>query len=116
MSTVNEHRTQAEHNQSYLETIGMDTFPDWAATTIFYTAVHLTQMMFGKLGGRGGSHRRRNDTLRSQYPDVWKHYQPLYAHSRLARYWCMKVAPEHVPYLKRRLGRLKRAVNKRMAD
>jgi len=116
MSTENEHRIQAEHNQSFLDTIHVDEYPDWAATVIFYTAVHLAQMMFGKLDGQGGTHFKRNGVLRNQYPDVWKHYQPLYAYSRLARYRCMKVAPEHFPYLKRRFEKLKRAVNKRMAD
>lgn len=116
MATENEHRRQAEHNQSFLDTIDADKYPDWIATVSFYTAVHFVQMLFAKRGGRTGSHRKRNDTLRSRYADVWKHYQPLYSYSRLARYWCMKATPSDIPELKRRLGLLKRAINKRMAD
>jgi hypothetical protein len=115
MATASEHKQQARHNREFLETIEKTRFPDWAATVIFYTAVHLVQMLFASKGGRGGSHMRRNQTLRQHYPGVWKHYQPLYSYSRLSRYWCMKVRPSDVPYLERRLGRIERAIEELVA-
>lgn len=114
MATEKDHQLQARHNTRFLETIDVQEYPDWAATVMFYSAVHLVQMLFSKKGGRGGNHRKRNDTLRKQYPEVWKHYEPLHAFSRLARYWCMKVTPEQIPYLKRRFGRLQREIEKFM--
>ena len=114
MATEHEHRRQAEHNLKFLGAIDVELFPDWAATIVFYTAVHLAEMLFKKQGGSSGSHRKRNQSLRRRYPHVWRHYQPLYAFSRLSRYWCMKVAAEHVPYLTRRLRRLQTEIDHEM--
>ena len=107
MATDAEHLQQARHNQEFFDALDVNRFPDWAATALFYKAVHLSQLLF-----RSKSHQRRNKTLKLQYPDVWKEYQPLYTFSRLARYWCLQVRPEDVPYVVRRLGRFERALQK----
>lgn len=112
MATANSHQRQATHNKAFLATIDSEKYPDWAATVIFYTAVHLVEMLFRKKGGNGGGHHRRNNTLRRRYLSVWKEYQPLYTFSRLSRYRCMKMKPEYVPYLERRLGRVEREIDR----
>lgn len=114
MAMASDHRKQAEHNEYFLETLDKERFPDWAATVIFYAAVHRVQMLFETQGGSGGSHFRRNASLRKQYLNVWKEYQPLYTFSRLSRYRCMKTKPEHVPYLERRYRRVVAAISKQM--
>ena len=106
MATANDHRKQAEHNERFLDTLNKQQFPDWAATVIFYAAVHRVQRLFETLGGSGGSHHRRNKTLRSKYPKVWKQYQPLYTFSRLSRYRCMETRPEDVAPLETRYRRV----------
>jgi hypothetical protein len=112
MATAEDHKLQAEHNRRFLETIDREGFPDWAATVIFYTALHLVQMLFRTKGDVGGSHYRRNATLRRQYLSVWREYQPLYTFSRLSRYQCMEMKSEYVPYLERRLDRVERAIER----
>ena len=114
MATAEDHKKQALHNERFLTTIDTTEYPDWAATAIFYAAVHRVQMLFETCGGAGGNHHRRNNTLRAQYPDVWKQYQPLYTFSRLSRYRCMETKPEHVPYLQRRYGRVIREIDEHM--
>jgi hypothetical protein len=110
MATDSEHQRQARHNREFLDGIDSKKFPDWVAVVAFYTAVHLVQALFSLSGDRCRSHRQRNELLRQKFPAIWKHYHPLYSFSRLARYWCMKVVPDQVPYVVRRLGRLEREI------
>lgn len=106
MATAQDHLEQANHNRAFYATIDGAQFPDWAATVMFYTAVHMTQRLFCIHGGRGGSHTRRNRTLREQYPRVWREYHKLYSYSRLARYRCMRSRAEDVEFLERRLRKV----------
>jgi hypothetical protein len=111
MATESEHRQQAQHNAELLATFDHARFPDWAATVAFYQAVHLIEMLFAHDGRTpSGSHKTRNQILKRHYPDLWKEYRPLYAFSRTARYWCMKVNDTHVAYVLRRLRRVEHIV------
>src|SRR5690348_12499946 len=110
MATETEHLNQAQHNRKLLNEIDHEKFPDWAATVAFYTAVHLVQALLKKSGDNCNSHSSRNKRLRQKHPSVWKLYQPLYSYSRLARYWCMKLKHDDVPYVIRRLNKIERAV------
>ena len=110
MATENEHERQADHNQKFLDDLDPTKYPDWAATVAFYIAVHRVQALLRVSGDRCKSHQKRNNILRAKFPSVWKHYQPLYSFSRLARYWCMRVQPDHVPYIRRRLGKVEQAI------
>jgi hypothetical protein len=106
MATPEQHQAQADHNQAFYETIDSTLFPDWAATVAFYKAVHLVEKLFRQRGQKGGSHMKRNNILKTQYLPIWRHYKALYSFSRLARYWCMEVKPEHVPQIARKLGKV----------
>lgn len=112
MATEAEHRQQAQHNQDCLNSIDVNKFPDWAVTVAFYKAVHLVEMLFAKksIGHLSGRHTSRNNLLKNQYPSLWKDYRPLYAFSRVARYWCLRVRPEHVPHILKRLNKVEQAV------
>jgi hypothetical protein len=107
MATANEHREQADHNQRFLGSVDADVYPDWVA---FYKAVHLVEMMFRERGHTGNSHVRRNNILKTQYLPIWRNYKTLYSFSRLARYWCLQVKPEHVPFVVQRLERVEREI------
>lgn len=116
MATESEHKRQAEHNQEFLSTIDPNRFPDWIATVAFYTAVHLVEQLFAhESRPAGGSHLNSNSTLKRDYPELWKEYRPLYAFSRMGRYWCMAVDPVHVSYVKWRLGRVEQIINTLLA-
>jgi hypothetical protein len=110
MATESDHLKQAQHNEKFLNSIDATQFPDWAATVAFYTAVHLVQALLKHAGENCHSHNSRNRKVRQHFPAIWKIYQPLYTYSRLARYWCMKVKPGDIAYIKRRLGKVERAV------
>jgi hypothetical protein len=110
MATEHEHRRQADHNQAFLDSIDAARFPDWTTTAAFYKAVHLVQALFAASGHQCRSHSSRNKLLRLKFATVWKQYHPLYSFSRLARYWCFRVKPEHVRHVIRRLGRIERAI------
>ncbi|MBI1901025.1 MAG: hypothetical protein HYS13_07935 [Planctomycetia bacterium] len=115
MATESEHQQQATHNEQFLNAIDHTKYPDWFATVAFYVAVHLVQSLFCVSGDWCKSHQQRNDLLRRKFSQVWRQYQPLYAYSRLARYWCMKVSPDHVPYIRRRLGKVHSQINAEIA-
>jgi hypothetical protein len=112
MATEKEHLRQAEHNQRFLDSIDGTQFPDWTATVAFYKAVHLVQALFHLTGDSCGSHSGRNGILKGKYPHLWKQYHPLYSFSRLARYWCMKVKPEHAEQVRKRLAKFEREIGK----
>lgn len=112
MATESDHLKQAEHNQAFLSTIDPNRFPDWVATAAFYKAVHLVEGLFAhEHRPPGGSHTRRNNILKRDYQELWKEYRPLYAFSRMGRYWCMGVDPSHVEYILRRLRRVESIIN-----
>jgi hypothetical protein len=115
MATAQDHLRQAQHNRDFLARIDAATYPDWAATVMFYTAVHRAQQLFEMCGGSGGTHKKRNNTLRDLYPAVWREYYKLYSYSRLARYRCMQSKPEHVPHLERRLRQVESAIERRLS-
>jgi hypothetical protein len=115
MATAQDHLRQAQHNRDFLAQIDTAAFPDWAATVMFYTAVHRAQQLFSICGGAGGSHRLRNNTLRRNYPAVWREYYKLYSYSRLARYRCMESRAEHVPHFEHRLRQVESAIERRIA-
>src|SRR5262245_1955393 len=112
MATEKEHLDQASHNQDMLCATDPNRFPDWVATVAFYQAVHLVEAMFVRKGltNQSGSHVRRNQLLKRTFADLWKQYQPLYAFSRLARYRCYPVKPDHTVYVLRRLGRVEQII------
>src|SRR5262245_13131123 len=111
MVTDKEHLRQADHNQAFLAEVDKTRFPDWFVTVAFYKAVHLAQSLFAVAQLACKSHGKRNSLLRSRYPEVWKNYQPLYAYSRLSRYWCMNVKSEDLVYIERRLRRIEASIN-----
>ena len=100
MATASDHLNQANHNRAFLQnSVDASKYPDWAATVMFYIAVHQAQRLLTIKGGHGGSHDRRNRTLRNLYPTVWREYHKLYAYSRVARYRCMQARPEDIKFL-----------------
>lgn len=112
MATELEHKRHAQHNQAFLDVIDKNAFPDWAITVSFYKAVHLVEALFTNKQVRGGSHIRRNNTLKRTFPAIWRDYRPLYAFSRVARYWCIPVTPADLVYVSRRLARIERSIDK----
>jgi hypothetical protein len=106
MATPQQHQAQADHNLEFFHTIDSSSYPDWATTVAFYRAVHLVEKLLRTRGQSSGSHTKRNNLLKTEYLSVWRHYKALYSFSRLARYWCMEVKPEHVQFVARKLQKV----------
>lgn len=90
MSRVENHIRRWRHNRKFLGQIP-DGFPDWMVTATFYTAVHAIEALFAhdKLPA-SSNHDNRRQVLRSvnRYQQIYKHFDPLYQASRVARYQC----------------------------
>ena len=68
-------------------------FSDWAATVIFYTALHIVEALFFREAARlnrkhGHSHEEREQMLKGtgRYKNIYRHYRPLQSASVKARY------------------------------
>ena len=81
------HIKQWKHNREFVATIA-PTFPDWAVTAIFYTALHAIDALLKHDNVLPVNHDSRNNTLMrtNRYMKIWKLYQPLYNLSRTVRY------------------------------
>jgi len=54
------HHAKAAHNRAFLATIAdIDTWPQWAVTVAFYTAIHTVDQLLVTLGQDTGSHSVR---------------------------------------------------------
>ncbi len=52
MATAAAHAHQANHNQSFLNSIDPKLFPDWVVTAAFYKALHVVEgLLVRKMGG-----------------------------------------------------------------
>lgn len=112
MATAQDHLKQVKHNKAFLAKIDEAEYPDWAATVIFYIAVHLVQRLFAINGWDCENHSRRNKILREHFPTVWDAYQRLYIFSRTSRYRCMTVKPSDISELEHRLNRVEDEIEK----
>lgn len=63
-----------------------DSHPEWVATIAFYKAVHIIQAVLSNARKSRHDHKSRHAVLKSNYPEIWKHYRPLWAASTIARY------------------------------
>ncbi len=110
MATEAQHLEQAEHNRRLMLAVDSAVFPDWVATAAFYAAVHYVAALFARKSHLAGSHVRRNNILKTTYPDVWKWYRSLYDFSRAARYRCYQVTEDDLAYIRKRLDRVESEV------
>lgn len=99
MPTADQHRQQAEHNRTFVQSFDLDTSPylDWVVTAIFYTALHLVEWFLKTRGLTG----RRDHQLRDAYIARMRELRPIYTdytelkfQSEAARYECATFTPE----------------------
>lgn len=88
MGKIENHNHKWLHNRNFLSSIN-DTYTDWMATVMFYTALHAVETLFAFDRTRDHkSHQQRNRTLKTtkRYRTVWVNYRPLHDLARIARY------------------------------
>lgn len=117
MATEQKHREKAESNKKFREQIP-DEFPDWLAIVAFYEAVHLVEILMARAGVHGKNHRHRNGEIQKRFPDIWKHYLPLFNVSRLVRYTPYKMTTEQVQknMVDHRLAKVRHLVEEALKD
>jgi hypothetical protein len=88
--TSAEHLAWAENNEKIFGSI-RKKWPDWAATLLFYVAVHEVQaLILDNTAERPHSHEDRNNVIKKQWlSTVWPPYAHLRQLSREARYECV---------------------------
>jgi hypothetical protein len=87
--TPAEHRAWAKQNEEAFKSL-RKTYPDWAATVLFYVAVHEVQAFLAARNIHPQDHGARNRTLRANWPKtIWPPYESLQQVSNEARYECV---------------------------
>jgi len=92
MPSADQHRSKAERNRRFLDSINLADFPEWVVVAAFYTAVHLIERCRALAGdGDSSDHKDRLEYVQFHFPaDIHGAYRILYTASMLARYDSMK--------------------------
>lgn len=92
MASSEEHLAQAEHNESTASALAGSGFYDWAATCLFYAALHWVQAYLVRRGQVPGSHRQREALMRTrpELRSIVDAYRVLKTDSESARYDCRR--------------------------
>ena len=101
MSKANKHTQQASHNKEFYDLIKNHPFYDWAATGLFYAAIHYIEGYLSTKSISVGNHRDRL-TYISRIKDlkpIYNQYRMLYDVSVNARYKFLKLKRKDVEEL-----------------
>jgi uncharacterized protein (UPF0332 family) len=98
LPTKGQHLAKAEHNQKLADTLVKGSYPDWAVTIYFYSALHYVHAVLAVYGQHPESHEataplvRRNPVLKK----VWAEYRSLQTAARNARYYAAVITNDHL--------------------
>lgn len=111
MASERDHLAKAAHNEKFLQTID-EEFVDWQAIVAFYAAVHHVEALFATKKQDSRGHRERNQSLKREYPAIYREFYPLYNYSLFVRYDCGRLSRKHVEeeLIRKRLPALKQAI------
>jgi uncharacterized protein (UPF0332 family) len=86
--TKDAHLKQVAHNLTFFQSFDKNTFPDWAVTILFYSALHYVDAFLATHEIDPGSHVERDKMLRtvSQLRPLYNDYCFLKNQSHNARY------------------------------
>lgn len=125
MPDIGAHLAQAEHNEQFLQTLGLPETPylDWAVTVIFYAALHYIRALAARHQLANISSYAEMDRLFERVP-VFRRNRDLYVDrrqmkddSRVARYECRSLPPSEVIDLRDgELARIRGFVRAQLAD
>jgi hypothetical protein len=83
-----EHLEQTRHNRRFFDSLDTDAYSDWAATALFYTALHYLDAFLATLGIHPLRHpdRTREVRARLELREIFDDYRFLKDYSENARY------------------------------
>jgi hypothetical protein len=98
MPNTAEHWSQGEHNEAFYQGIDKDVYSDWAATALFYSALHYIDAFLAGIGIDPGGHDDRDSEVanRKELRPLARQYFRLKNRSRDARYNCGKFHPQEL--------------------
>jgi len=76
MPARDNHITQARHNRDFFGSFDTSRYSDWAATVLFYTALHYIDAFLATQGGPQGQHPNRHD-VRDNYMTRIQELKPI---------------------------------------
>src|SRR5665213_19522 len=91
MPREDEHKTKAERNEQFAESLPPDPVGEsWAVIATFYSALHYMEVYFAKYNLTTDSHGTRFDQIKADVKlrNAFNSYHYLYDLSRIARYKC----------------------------
>jgi hypothetical protein len=94
MPSEADHITQAASNARFLSSVPLTvtpSYPDWAITVAFYTAVHLVEAHFARQNRHCFKHPDRNQEVTQRLSGIRTAYLLLYIDSGKARYDCQRI-------------------------
>lgn len=90
MPDLQAHLKAAEANRRTLDFIQQHVthHSPWVVTIAFYTALHVVEAVLANDDIHQDKHENRHQLLKrtKKYQHIWKHYQPLFNDSMVARY------------------------------
>lgn len=89
MPTIQEHLRIAKNNETFSEyLISQGTYLEWAATGMFYAAIHYVEAILAKQNKHSGSHRMRDTAIANDptLSGIYDEYSELKNDSIQARY------------------------------
>ncbi len=90
MPNSTQHRDKANHNRTFLSTIDVNAYPDWAATVAFYTAVHLVErlrtLLPNPMQQHSTDHQDRLTFVQKHHRGIHAPYRDLFNAALLSRY------------------------------
>ena|SRR5437879_869497 len=104
MPATPEHLDQARRNEGFFASIDLSVYGDWAATVLFYTALHYVDAYLATEGHVDpGDHDARDTLMKDFAPTraIWREYCRLKNHSRSARYYAVRFTKGEITGLER---------------
>jgi hypothetical protein len=99
-----EHLDQARRNEGFFSCIETPLYGDWAATVLFYTALHYVDAYLARQGHVDPGDHDTRDNLMKDFPAtraIWREYCRLKNHSRSARYYAARFSKVDITGLER---------------
>ncbi len=90
MPNSKQHKDKAAHNRTFLATIAVQDYPDWAVVVAFYTAVHLVERLRTRMPNAADqhstTHQDRLDFVQKHHRSIHTEFHELFNASLIARY------------------------------
>ena len=100
MPSKNQHLQKARHDEEFVQFLDSTAvkFTDWAATGLFYAALHYVEAYFATRGTHSPDHRARDSSVYrdKRLRQIYNDYNELKNFSINARYYIIPIATDEL--------------------